>query len=140
MEIPVGAQGSELYFQMGAKLPKNKNTFGRTEPMHWFDTPERFLVNINYADGVTDEAFPLALDIDAFWILRGYATYCLPELRPVPVRSVTFRNRMESAKYLITAITLNCGDGLRHFPEYRWQPQTGQVKTTEAYILNCLTQ
>ena len=122
---------------MGAKLPENKNTFGRTEPMHWFDTPERFLVNVNYADGVTDEAFPMVLPDGNFRVLRGYATYCLPELRPVPVRSVTFRNRMEGASYVITAMTLNQGEGKHHFPEYLWQPQFAAAKTLpqkDAYI------
>ena len=137
IEIPIGIQASELYFQMGAKLPKEKIVFERKSEMFWFDTPERFLINVNYEDGISDEVFPLSVGIGHFWVRCGYDTYCLPELRPVPIRSITFRNRMETAKYLITAITLNCGKGQRKFPEYSWQPPFAPVKTLppkEPYI------
>ena len=117
-----GIEAKEIYFVMGNILPARKVSGNREEDMHWFDTPERFVVDVEYTDGIVDEVFPLNPDLQTFWIRRGTHWYCLPELRECAIKRITFRNRMETGKFLLWAVTANTGAPLQKINLPEWQP------------------
>ena len=115
--IPIGAAGSEIYLLMGVKLPDASfsGVLGGT-PLHEIDSPERLRFEIRYADGLIDEAFPLALDTHTYQVHNGPDVYCIPNLRKARIDSIAICNRMESSLVSISAITLNTGKALARPP------------------------
>lgn len=117
LTVPVGARASEAYLLLSARLPaRDSERMGDPVPMQHTDRPERFLVRVAYADGVTDETFPLLVASSQYDLQPGPEVYCLPGLRPVPIRSLALRNRMDSARFLLAAVTLNQGAALQKQP------------------------
>ncbi|MBI2298945.1 MAG: hypothetical protein HYU66_08360, partial [Armatimonadetes bacterium] len=123
--VPVGAQGSELYLLMAARLPaRDAGRMGDPVPMTRFDTPERFRVAVVYADGVTDEIFPVSVAGGTHQVRSGAAVYALPGLRRAELRRVELINRMESAWLALAGVTLNQGEPVTAEPPVPGLPPT----------------
>ena len=115
--VPVNAHGSELYVFLTARLPTTtlQGVLGRG-PLTAFRNPERFVFEVRYADGVTDEVFPVCVGSKANEIVSGPEVYCIPDLRKVAVTSIGLRNRMTSAQFLVSGVTVNSGVSVTKVP------------------------
>ena len=133
-EVPVGAQGTEAYLLLAARLGSEYDQMGQAHPMDRFDTPERFVVRVNYEDGVGDDVFPVCLGSGTHEVAASPEVYCVPALRPVPVRSLALRNRMESARFLLAAVTVNAGRPLTAEPAVPGLPPFVPPRATAAAV------
>jgi hypothetical protein len=130
---PVDAAGSELYVLMTAALPDTANAgvLGRA-PLLSFSNPERFVFQVRYADGLTDDHVPVCLSSGANQVFGGPEVYCLPALRKVAVKSLALRSRMESAVFAVSALTVNTGAPLVKVPEVPGLPPYAAEKPAPA--------
>ncbi|MCE5240021.1 DUF6259 domain-containing protein [bacterium] len=109
--VPVGGKAAtEAYLLLLSRLPSTDAArMGDPVPMDVFRNPERFRVRVEYADGMSDEMFPLACGSGQFEVSRGPDVYCLTGLRSQPIQRLSLINRMESGSFLLAAVTLNEG-------------------------------
>jgi len=109
--VPVGARGTEAYLLLVSRLPALAYGEPGVEPgpMARTDQPERFVVRVEYADGLVDDVFPLHVASGKFELLDGLGVYGVPALRDSPIRRISLRNRMDSARFWLVAATLNQG-------------------------------
>jgi len=130
--IPINAAGSELYWLMAASLPDRSFTgvLG-SAPLRRFNNPERFVFQVHYADGLTDDMVPVCLGSSANEIQHGLQVYCLPNLRRVEVTRVDLRNRIESARFVVVAVTMNTGAWLTAVPPVTGLPPSATVAPVE---------
>jgi len=111
VSVRVGAKGTEAYLLLVSRLPALAYGEPGIEPgpMTRTDQPERFTVRVEYADGLLDDVFPLRVASGTFELLDGASAYGIPALRDVPIRRIALRNRMDSARFWLAAVTLNQG-------------------------------
>lgn len=108
--IPIGQQAAELYILMASKLPaRDTGRMGDPLPMTRFSNPERFVFGVHYADGGVEEMIPVELASGENQVRSGPGAYCLTGLRPVVIDKLVLRNRMETGRFLVAAVTLNQG-------------------------------
>ncbi len=121
--IPVGGKAAtEIYLLLLARLPSTDAArMGDPVPMDVFRNPERFRVRVEYADGVSDEMFPLACGLGQFEVSRGPEVYCLTGLRNQPIKRLGLVNRMDSGSFLVAGVTLNEGKAATEAPKVQEQ-------------------
>ncbi|NOY82790.1 MAG: hypothetical protein GXP31_17465 [Kiritimatiellaeota bacterium] len=107
--LPVGRRAAEMFFLMVSKLPDLPPRHGRIRPLTWFATPERFLVRVEYADGVRDDMFPICRGTAEFEVRAGPQVYALTGLRPNRVRRIVLWNRTDGGVFLLAGATVNQG-------------------------------
>ena len=138
-EVVVGASASEAYLLMVAKLPYMPSRHGRQpQLMTAFSNPERFLVEVEYEDGLSDELFPVCLGTGQHEVRAGPEVYCLTGLRPAAIRRIRLHDRMESGLFMLAGVTLNRASAFTHEPRVLGLPefcparkeQPGQGKIT----------
>ena len=116
-EIPMGRRASELYLLLSARLPsQDASRMGDPVPMQRFTTPERFCCVVDYADGTTDQIFPVAVGSGRYEVRTGPAVYAVTGLRDQPIQRLRLRNRMDSALFLVGGVTLNEGAPVTAIP------------------------
>ena len=121
--LEVGESGSELYLLLAAQLPATDGSrMGDPVPMRQTSAPERFVFRVDYADGVTDEMFPICVASGRHELRNGPEVYCLTGLRDEEIASVSLRNRMESGKLWLAAATVNGGPGMTQEPDVQTIP------------------
>jgi len=122
--VPVGGKAAtEAYLLLLSRLPSTDAArMGDPVPMDVFRNPERFRVRVEYADGLTDEMFPVACGSGQFEVSRGPEVYCLTGLRSQPIKRLSLINRMESGSFLLAGVTLNEGKAVTAAPEVQEAP------------------
>ncbi|NPV46966.1 MAG: hypothetical protein HPY69_08400 [Armatimonadetes bacterium] len=121
--IAVSGRAQEALVLLAAKLPAmDYCRMGDGIPMEAANTPERLVFAVDYADGLTDEMFPVCLSSGLYEVAKGVEVYSLPALRPVPIRRLRLVNHMDSARLLIAGVTLNRGRPLAQVPAVHGLP------------------
>ncbi len=115
--VAVGESGTEAYLLLAARLPAaNGSRMGDPAPLEAVAAPERLVLQVEYGGGLVDEMIPVCLGSGRHEFARGLEVYCLGGLRPEPVRRIRVRNRMESARIFLGAVTLNQGRAVTPAP------------------------
>lgn len=117
LQIPVGEKGREMYVLLAAQLPPHDLTgMLGAMPLERLSEPERFVFEVVYEDGLTDQVFPVNLAAGQYEVAAGLQVCGLTGLRPVRVRTLALRNGMESGRFYVAAVTLNQGPPLLQEP------------------------
>ena len=132
-EVSLGdVRPTEAYLLLAVRLPTlDFSGMLRGRPFRQTSQPERLVAAVTYADGVTDEIFPVEVPAHAWRVRNGIGCYCLPELRDEPLRSLALENRTTTGSLALAAVTLHRGKArtpappvlsvpLR--PTIQWQP------------------
>ena len=127
--VTVGERASEAYLLLAGRLPAmDAARMGKPQPMDHFANPERFVLQVEYEDGVIDEMFPVCVGSGRYEVRSGPEVYCLTGLRPEGIRSVSLRNRMDSAWFLLAGVTLNQGKPVTEEPHVTGLPAPSQAR------------
>jgi hypothetical protein len=123
-EIAVDRPATELYLLLAAEMPsKQKAYFVGDRPKALTDV-ESFAVELRYADGTVDHAFPYSLSDRRHVIQRTLAAYAVPATGQT-LKSIVLRNRSLMADVYLAALSVNTG------PE-RLCPQVAERAPTAA--------
>jgi len=123
----IGVPAGEAYLLIAARLPIEQLRDGGRRQMQTVTTVERFICEVAYEDGVTDEVFPVCVATGRHELRHGVEAYALTELRAAPIREIRLRNHMPSADVVAAAITLNRGAAATETPPVQELPRPAPV-------------
>lgn len=122
IEIAVNAPATEVYLLLAAEFPsKRRQSAGGTKPMS-IDDVEWFAIELDYADGSRDMAFPYSLEDGRHVIERMLGAYVVPASGGA-LKRVVLHNRMLTGNVHLAAVTVNTGR-TRLFPQLMEPPVT----------------
>lgn len=107
--VPVDGKASEAYFVLVSEMAP---TIGRYSlpsiPLRLFNT-DTFVVEIVYAKGDADWAFPYSIADRGYCLQRAIGAYVVPADARRELKSLVFHNRFYGASFDLAAVTLNSG-------------------------------
>jgi len=114
--VPVGRRASEVFFVMAAELPPSDSCYARPPWPRPVDDIETLAIELVYADGERDFAFPYSLADMGFRVRRAMGAYVVPADPERTLASVVLHNRLPSRTFSLAAVTVNTSS-TRAFPE-----------------------
>jgi len=106
----------EIYFLLAADFPRWEEPAYGGGTLYRVQHPHRFVVQLLYADGTTEEVFPLRVATGRHEVIAGINVYVVPANRVL--REVRLRDRMRLGEFGLCAVTLNTGK--RRFDPALW--------------------
>jgi len=104
--VPLGRAATELYLLLAAPLPEVEYSgLLGPSPFNRFSNPERFVVQVAYADGLVDEFFPVRVRSEQYEVVRGLDAYRVGPLREVAIEEVRLLEKMHNASLLLAGLT-----------------------------------
>ena len=105
--IPIHSKVGEFYLLLGAYYEGNEEpSIGRgklTRVKH----VERFVVEIDYADGVRDSVFPVRVGSDRYVIENGFGAYRVVPTRQVEIEEIRIHDRMRQGEFYLAGLTIS---------------------------------
>ena len=109
IKVAAAGKASEVYFLLVSEMAP---TIGRYSlpsiPLQLFNT-DTFAVEIVYAEGEADWAFPYSLADQGHSLQRAVGEYVVPANPNRELKSLVFHNRFYGASFNLAAVTLNGG-------------------------------
>ena len=116
IEVPVGRRASEVFIVMAAELPPSESCYARPSWPRPVDDIETLAVELVYADGERDFAFPYSLADGGFRVRRALGAYVVPAASERTLQSVILHNRLPGRTFSLAAVTVNTS-ATRVFPK-----------------------
>lgn len=131
LSIPASGTASEAYLLVIARLPyyQPAHYSDKPVPMQAVRLPEQLIVQLDYADGDCDQAFPALLPGGEYAIYRGIGAYVVPVPQSKPLRAIVVQDRMQVGAVAVVGLTLNRGRA-RCPREFGLTPSPGLVVGT----------
>ena len=105
--IPVGKRASEVFFIMAAEMPPRESCYVRPAWPRPVDDIESLAVELQYADGERDFAFPYSLADRGFMVRRALAAYAVPADPKRELARFVLHNRQPGKTFSLGAVTVN---------------------------------
>ncbi|GAB4319722.1 MAG: hypothetical protein Kow0059_13850 [Candidatus Sumerlaeia bacterium] len=111
--VPEDSSASEVYLLMGAYLPARENP-SSDQMIRQVDETERFVVEVEYADGGSEQFFPIEISSRRHLIFnQTFSGYAVPADPGRTIRAVRLLDRSDGGLFALAALTLNTsGDAL----------------------------
>ena len=107
VSIPVGKNASEVFFVLVSELPGTERQYAMPTTPCSIDDMEMLAVELCYADGDCDFAFPYSLADGGCVVRRATAACVVPADHQKTLREVVVHNRLPGKTFSIAAVTLN---------------------------------
>ncbi|NQT11751.1 MAG: hypothetical protein HQ582_03315, partial [Planctomycetes bacterium] len=114
--VAVGRRASEVFFIMAAELPPSDSCYARPPWPRPVDDIENLAVELEYADGQRDFAFPYSLADAGFRVRRALGAYVVPADPERVLTQVVLHNRLPRRTFSLAAVTVNTSS-TRAIPE-----------------------
>ena len=105
--IVIGKQASEVFFVMVTESPLSEQCYARPAWPRPIDDIENVAVELQYADGPCDFAFPYSLADAGFLVRRGVAAYVVPADPERELAGFVLHNRLFGKTFSLAAVTVN---------------------------------
>lgn len=105
--IPVGKHASEVFFIMAAEMPPRESCYVRPAWPRPVDDIESLAVELQYADGDRDFAFPYSLADHGFMVRRALSAYAVPADPERELARFILHNRQPGKTFSLGAVTVN---------------------------------
>lgn len=140
--IPIGRVAEAIYLLLGARfIGPEEPSLGRGE-LRRVRQVERFLVQVDYADGVSDLIFPRRLPSQQPLLVEEPGVYLATPTRQVSIRQITLRDGMRRGGFYLAGVTLGPAPSPRRREEgkeggpLRRVPVTALAATTVGLTLD----
>ena len=104
--IPIHKTAGRLYLLLGARYQGDEEpSIGRgklTKVKH----VERFVIQIEYMDGVIDSIFPTRVGSDRYVVEAGLGVYSVTPTRQIDVKEIRFCDRMRQGEFFLAGLTI----------------------------------
>jgi hypothetical protein len=107
IDFALDGKAAELYLVLAAKLPPEEEPSFGGGKLRAVRQVERFVAGITYADGTSEEQFPVVLPTGLHQITPGLAVYSLALDPAKDLRSVSLRDGMRNGAFGVVAATLS---------------------------------
>lgn len=107
IEIPVNRNVSELFFILISEFPASVKRYALTPVPFFVNDAEQLTVELVYADGQSDFAFPYSLADEGFIVHRSAAVYAIAADENKTLKSVIFHNHLYNVHMNVAAVTVN---------------------------------
>ena len=105
--VPIGRRASEVFFVMATESQLSESCYARPAWPRPMDDIENVAVELQYADGERDLAFPYSLADEGFLVRRGVAAYVVPADPERELTNFVLHNRLFGKTFSLAAVTLN---------------------------------
>jgi Domain of unknown function (DUF6259) len=105
--LSVNKQASEVFFMLVAEKPSTIPRFGLPEDPFLLHDIETFAVELVYANGEHEFAFPYSLADKGYRIYRMAGVYAVPADSTQTLKSIVLHNRVYGCNVALAAITIN---------------------------------
>ena len=102
-----GRKASEVMFLLVCEMPAIQTRYGLTSSPYRLDDVETFAVELAYADGTRDWAFPYSLADGGCVLARMLGAYVVPADPSKALERIVFHNRLFHVTMSVAALTLN---------------------------------
>jgi len=107
--VPVSGKASEVYFLLVSEMAPAIGRYALPSiPLQLFNA-DTFVVEIVYARGEADWAFPYSLADRGYCLQRATGAYVVSADPGRELKSIVFHNRFYAASFNLAAVTLNSG-------------------------------
>ena len=106
-EVPVGWKVCEVHFLLAGELPVWTARYALQPAPFRINDVEAFIVELRYADGTCDEAFPYSRADEGHVMGRALGAYVVAADPTRELASVVFRNRLMGTTFSPVAVTVN---------------------------------
>ena len=107
IEVPVSGRAAELYLLLAAKLPARDEPSFRSEALRTIDQVERFVAQIDYEDGSSEQQFPFQPSSARHCISRGLGLYALALDPQKALRRIALHDGFHRGAFGLIAATLS---------------------------------
>ncbi len=107
--VPVSGRASEVYFLLVSEMAPTIGRYSLPRIPLQLCNADTFAVEIVYAGGDADWAFPYSLCDRGYSVQRATGVYVVPADPGREMKSVVFHNRFYGASFNLAAVTLNSG-------------------------------
>ncbi len=109
--VPASGKASEVYFLLVSEMAPAIGRYSLPRiPLQLFNA-DTFAVEIVYAAGDADWAFPYSIADRGYCLQRAMGAYVVPADPARELKSIVFHNRFYGASFNLAAVTLNCRTG-----------------------------
>lgn len=105
--VPIHRQASEVFFIMAVDLPPSSSCYARPSWPRPIDDIESVAVELEYAGGEHDFAFPYSLADRGFLVRRTMAAYVVPVDPNRKLAKFVLHNRLPGTNFSLAALTVN---------------------------------
>lgn len=104
--VPINRRAGKLYLLLGARYQGDEEpSIGRgklTKVRH----VERFVVEIEYVDGVIDSIFPMRVGTNLYMIEAGLGVYSIAPTRQADIKEIRFYDGMRRGEFFLAGLTI----------------------------------
>ena len=118
--VAVNKPASEIFLLLAAELPGRVRNYFVGDGPNALDNVEQFAVELDYADGTRDFAFPFSLT-DGDYVLQRALSACVVPANGKQLARVVLHNRARGAQVCLAALTVN--SGARRFAALAEEPR-----------------
>ena len=118
--VAVNKPATEIFLLLAAELPSRTRNYFVVEGPTALDNAEQFAVELDYADGTRDFAFPFSLTNSDHVIRRTLSVYAVPA-NGAQLAQVVLHNRTRGAQVSLAALTVQ--SGTRRLPALAEEPR-----------------
>jgi hypothetical protein len=126
INLNIDKKVSEVFLILVSEFPAKVGRYGLPDAPIFFDDVEMFSVELVYADGESDLAFPYSLADQGYIIRRAVGIYSVPVDENRMLKAIIFHNRFFGATVNLAAVTLNTSQN-RIIPELVSEPELTRV-------------
>lgn len=120
--VPVNCTASEAFFILVAELPKHDTRYAAAPCPFELSDSGGLAIELRYADGDADFAFPYSLADDGFVVKRMVGVYAVPVDRRRSLERFILHNRLFGRTFSVAALTVNVGSA-RVVPPHVFEPE-----------------
>jgi len=107
--VPINEKAGEIYLLIGAIYNgEEEPSIGRGK-INRVSHVERFVIEIEYTDGIKDFVFPANVYSDRHTIEAGIGVYRIVPTRDVKIRTVKIHDKMRQGEFFLAGLTIRKG-------------------------------
>ncbi len=141
VSVLVGRKTREVHFLLASELPVTEFRYGVPKVPFRIDDTELFLVELVYADGESDLAFPYSVADEGYVLSRALGAYAVAVDPERELDEVVFHSRVIGSDFSLAAVSLNVSPNsvlpvLTKEPPRPEKPRLLSPEPTEPHIDN----
>ena len=122
ISIPINKKVGEIYLLLGAYYEGNEEPSIGNGKLTRVTHVERFIVEIEYSDGIKDFVFPFRVGTNLHTIEYTMGVYCIVPTRHSEIKEIKIHDEMRQGEFYLAGLTIS--GKFKEKPEIKSSPQS----------------